>query len=178
MKRFFVVAFALVLSASVIIAAEAPASFKVNGLTFKRPASWEWVKTTSMMRKAQLKVNATGQKDSAEVVFFHFGPGDGGGVQANVDRWYGQFEGTREKTGAKSEVTAIGKHKVTLVQAHGTYLSGMPGGPRTPQLDYALRGAIIENDADGHVFIKMTGPSAIIKSSEGEFRKMIESALK
>jgi hypothetical protein len=164
-------------SALTAFAADAPLTFKVSGFTFKRPASWEWVETTSQMRKAQLKVNDADKKNSAEVVFFHFGPSNGGGVQANVDRWFGQFEGPREKLGAKTEETKIGKHKVTFVRAEGTYLSGMPGGARTPQPGSALRGAIIESE-EGDVFVKMTGPAALVKSSEKDFRAMIESALK
>jgi hypothetical protein len=155
----------------------ADAKFKVGEFTFERPAKWESVETTSQMRKAQLKVNDADKKQSAEVVFFHFGPSNGGGVQANVERWYRQFEGPREKIGAKSEEVKVGKHKVTYVQAEGTFLSGMPGGPQTPQSGHALRGAIIES-TEGDVFVKMTGPAALVKSSEGDFKKMVESALK
>jgi hypothetical protein len=157
-------------------AADAP-TFKVSEFTFKQPAKWERVETTSSMRKAQFKVSDADKKNSAEVVFFHFGPGDGGGVQANVERWFGQFEGPREKIGAKSEEAKIGTHKVTFVRAEGTYLSGMPGGARTPQPGSALRGAIIDSD-QGAVFVKMTGPAALVKSAEDDFHKMIESALK
>jgi hypothetical protein len=174
MKRLFVLA--TMLLTSTLCAADAPATFKVSEFTFKRPATWEWVETTSPMRKAQLKVNDTDKKNFAEVVFFHFGPSNGGGVQANVDRWYGQFQEPREKIGAKSEETKIGKHKVTFVRAEGTFLSGMPGGTRTPQPGYALRGAIIESET-GDVFVKMTGPAALVKSSESEFKKLIGSAL-
>jgi hypothetical protein len=155
----------------------ADAKFKVGEFTFERPAKWESVETTSQMRKAQLKVNDADKKQSAEVVFFHFGPSNGGGVQANVERWYRQFEGPREKIGAKSEEVKVGKHKVTYVQAEGTFLSGMPGGPQTPQPNYALRGAIVES-TEGDVFVKMTGPAALVKSSEADFKKMVESALK
>jgi hypothetical protein len=176
MKRNFLLLASLgfVLAA---IAAEVPATFKVSTFTFKRPQKWEWVETASPMRKAQLKVNDTDKKNSAEVVFFHFGAGDGGGVQANVERWFSQFQEPREKLGAKSEETKIGNHKVTFVRAEGTYMSGMPGAARTPQPNSALRGAIIESD-EGHVFIKMTGPAALVKSAEDDFRKMVESALK
>jgi hypothetical protein len=164
-------------SAVAAFAADAPAKFKVSEFTFQRPDKWESVETASSMRKAQLKVNDADKKSSAEVVFFHFGPSNGGGVQANVERWYRQFEGPREKIGAKSEEAKVGKHKVTYVQAEGTFLSGMPGGPTTPQPNYALRGAIVES-GDGDVFVKMTGPAALVKSAEPDFRKMIESALK
>ena len=76
------------------------------------------------MRKAQLKVGS-GEK-SAEVVFFYFGEGNGGGTKANVDRWLGQFQ---DKSNPKVEDVRVGKHTVTHVQVEGTYMSGMPGRP-------------------------------------------------
>jgi hypothetical protein len=160
-----------------IEAADAATTFKVGEFTFTQPVKWERIETASPMRKAQFKVNDADKKNSAEVVFFHFGPANGGGVQANVDRWYSQFQEPREKIGAKSEEVTIGKRKVTLVRAEGTYLSGMPGGARTPQPGTALLGAIMES-GEGNVFVKMTGPAALVKSSEDDFKKMIESALK
>ena len=167
----------LVITGFAAWAAEAPATFKVSTFTFQRPAKWEWVVTTAAMRKAQLKVSGADKTNSAEVVFYHFGPGNGGGVQANVERWFTQFQEPREKLGAKREETKIGKTKVTFVRAEGTYLSGMPGTPRTEQPGSALRGAIIESK-EGDVFVKMTGPATLVKSSEDDFRKLIESALK
>jgi len=177
MKSFFAIFAAAWVTAAA--AADAPATFKVSEFTFTRPANWESVQVSSPLRKAQLKVtDSADKKKSAEVVFFHFGPGDGGGVQANVERWFRQFEGSRDQIGAKTDETKIGQHKVTFVRAEGTYLSGMPGAPPTPLPGYALRGAIVESDAEGHVFIKMTGPAALVKSAEQDFRKMIESAPK
>ena len=167
----------IVLTGCAAGAAEAPANFKVSTFTFQRPAKWEWIVTASPMRKAQLKVSGADKTNAAEVVFYHFGPGNGGGVQANVDRWFTQFQEPREKLGAKSEETKIGKTKVTFVRAEGTFLSGMPGGARTAQPGTALRGAILESKG-GDVFVKMTGPAALVKSSEDDFRKLIESALK
>jgi hypothetical protein len=176
MKRFAM--FAVVLASLLhTVAAEAPKTFKVSEFTFTRPEKWQWVETQSAMRKAQLSAPGADEKSAAEVVFFHFGPSNGGGVEANVERWFRQFEGPREKINAKSEPAKIGKHNVTFVQAEGTFLSGMPGGPQTPKPNHALRGAIIESE-QGSVFVKMTGPAATVKSAEGDFRKLIESALK
>ena len=166
----------LLLFCAISARAEAPATFKVSEFTFTRPTSWEWVETTSAMRKAQLKVPDPKGK-AGEVIFFHFGKGDGGGTKANVERWLGQFKEPRNQIQAKTEEATIGKHKVTYVQAQGTYLSGMPGGAQTPMADYALSGAIIEAD-EGNVFIRMTGPKDLVTSATSEFKKMIEGALK
>jgi len=158
-------------------AADAPATFKVSEFSFTRPTSWEWVEVKSTMRKAQLKVPDPKGKAAGEVIFFHFGQGDGGGTKANVERWYGQFKEPRDQIKPKSEEVTVGKHKVTYVQAEGTYLSGMPGGPQTPMAGYALAGAIIEAGG-GNVFIRMTGPRELVTASLKEFKQMVESGLK
>ena len=157
--------------------AESPTHFRVSEFAFTRPTGWEWVEVTSPMRKAQLKVVDAKSKASAEVIFFHFGQGSGGGTKANVDRWLGQFQEPRDKINAKIDEVTVGKHKVTYVQAQGTYKSGMLGGPQTPMPDYALAGAIIEA-SEGSVFVRMTGPRVLVKATLAEFKKMVEGALK
>lgn len=167
----------LFLSMLSLEAADAPAKFKVGEFTFGRPAKWEWVETTSSMRKAQLRIPGPAADSGGEVIFFHFGAGGGGGVQANVDRWLGQFEEPREKIGAKTEEVTVAKRKVTYVQAQGTYLSGMPGGPKKAQPNTALLGAIIES-GEGNIFIRLTAPVALATESKAAFRAMVEGALK
>jgi len=163
--------------AELATAAEAPATFQVSEFTFKRPPAWEWIETTSSMRKAQLKVTGADKKDSADVVFYYFGPGGAGGTQANVDRWLSQFQEPKEQVKAKVEEITVDKRKVTYVQAEGTYLSGMPGGPKSAQPNTMLLGAVLESDS-GAVFVKMTGPKALTKASITDFKQMVEGALK
>lgn len=166
---------ALVLSSSLEArAADAPATFKVADLTFTRPSAWEWVPSTSSMRKAELKAVDSKSKAAADVVFFS---GFGGGVKANVDRWFSQFKEPRSEIQGKTEEVTIGKYKITYAYAQGTYMSGMPGGPQTPKANHALLGAIIEG-AQESIFIRMTGPADWVKASTGDFRKMIDSAVK
>jgi hypothetical protein len=156
--------------------AESPARFPVGEFKFQRPEKWEWIENAGPMRKAQLKIPGTDGKTSAEVVFFHFGAGGGGGTKANVDRWLGQFQERGDQLKSKVEEVTVRNRKVTYVEAQGTYMSGTPGGPKTAQPDSTLLGAIIESDA-GSVFIKLTGPSALAKAAAAEFRKMAESGI-
>ena len=128
------------------------------------------------MRKAQLKVVGADKKENAEVVFFYFGEGGGGGTQANIDRWLAQFEEPKDKLNSKVEQATVGQRKVSYVQAQGTYLSGMPGGAKTPQPNTMLLGAILESD-QGNVFIRLTGPLNLAKTSQPVFRKMVEGAM-
>jgi len=163
----------LLTSIATSLGAEAPATFKVGEFSFKRPASWEWVESSSPMRKAQLKIADAAQKESAEVVFFYFGEGGGGGTKANVDRWLGLFQEPREKLQSKVEEVTVNQRRITYVQAQGTYMSGMPGGAKTPQPDTMLLGAILESPA-GSVFVRLTGPLKLSTASQTAFRKMVE----
>ena len=118
------------------------------------------------MRKAQFSVPGLDGSAPAEVAFFHFGAGQGGSVQANVDRWFKQF--SDGSTDAKTE--RVGNTMVTFVRASGTFSSGMPGGPTTPLKDYAMRGAILESPA-GDVYVKMTGPQGRGKARRAGVRQ-------
>ena len=55
-------------------------------------------------------------------------------------------------------------------------MSGMPGGPKTPQPGTMLQGGIVETP-DANVFIRLTGPVGLVKAAQDDFRKMAESAL-
>jgi len=153
------------------VAAAGPVDFVVGSFTFVRPESWEWVTPTSPMRKAQLSVPGKAGGPAAEVTFFHFGPGQGGSVQANVDRWFKQF--SDGYTDAKTE--QAGNTTITFVKAEGTFASGMPGGPTTPMKDYAMRGAILESSS-GDVYVKMTGPKEVVKGAVPALEKMVREA--
>ena len=167
----------LLLSLSAVTSRAAdPATFTVGTFTFKRPAAWKWVAVApNSMRKAQLRVEGEGGQ-SADVVFFTFGAGQGGGVEQNVARWVGQFEqGNGAAVKPVEETAEIKGTKVTRVRVDsGTFNSGMPGGPTTPQADYGLYGAILESK-DGDVFIKLTGPAALVRAAAADFEALIQS---
>jgi hypothetical protein len=162
---------AILAIASAGVAAD-PVEFGVGSFAFSRPAGWGWIVPASPMRKAQLSVPGSSGGDAGEVTFFHFGAGQGGGVQANVDRWFGQFR----NGSTRQNVETIGTTRVTFVEAEGTFLSGMPGTSPTPRDGFAMRGAILEDAVGGDVFVKMTGPLVVVKAAEAEFRAMISGA--
>jgi len=167
-------AIASLLLTSFAASAEQPAtSVKIGAFTFAFPEGWKAVTPSSSMRKAQLEIGQG--SDKAEVTFFQFGAGQGGSVAENVARWFAQFPGSDDKR--KTEAVQAGSVKITYVTTEGTFSSGMPGGPTTPMSGYALCGAILESP-DGNVFIKTTGPEAIVKSSTEAFRKMVSEAAK
>src|SRR4051812_42575184 len=146
-------------------------SVKVEAFTFAVPEGWRSVTPASPMRKAQLEIARGPEK--AEVTFFHFGADQGGSATDNVARWYAQFPGSEKNR--ITENVQVGSVKITFAMTDGTFSSGMPGGPTTPMEGYALCGAILETAA-GKVFVKMTGPNAVVKGSTEAFKKMVMDA--
>ncbi len=154
---------------------QAEDQFSVSEFTFTKPSGWKKLETNSPMRAAQLLVPSA-DSEPAEVVFYYFGRGQGGGVRANLDRWIGQFEEPREKLQVEEESSEINGIKVTYLSAQGTFLSGAPFGPKTPKKDQALFAAIVEGK-QGSVFIKTTGPIKIVHGSREATKKMVKQAL-
>ncbi len=162
------------LTLSATLRADDPTTFEVGGFKFERPKDWTWVPVNSPMRKAQLKVPGEDPAKSAEITFFHFGAGRGGDVQANAQRWLKQFRGKEDAE--KIEHQEIDGKRVTLVSTEGTFNSGTPGGPSTPLPDHALLGAILDHP-EGAVFVKMTGPSPLVKKSRDSFMQFLKTAI-
>lgn len=171
MRTVFAVAAFLIVAAPGVFAETS--EVKVGAFTFTAPDGWRQVTPSSPMRKAQLEIARGPEK--AEVTFFHFGVDQGGSAADNVARWYAQFPGSEKNR--ITENMQVGPVKITFAMTEGTFSSGMPGGPTTPMPGYALCGAILES-AEGSIFVKMTGPDAVVKASTEAFKKMVTEAAK
>lgn len=157
MKRLFL---SLVLSCSLASAAD----LTVSHLTFKAGEPWIEQPKSHMVKGA-----LTFGKDGPLLKFYHFGKGQGGGVDANLRRWAKQF-----KEAPKIEKKDHGKY--TSVKMTGTYMvGGMMVRNKVETPDYMLLGAIIPHP-DGDVFLKMTAPEAKLKEAQAAFDKLLASA--
>lgn len=153
--------------------AEESGKFAVGAYHFTRPADWKTVQPSSPMRKAQLQVPGKESGKPADITFFFFGEGNGGGVEPNVQRWISQFAAKPEAS--KVEKQEFNGVKVTLVSTEGTLKASPMAGIAEELPDAALLGAILEH-AEGAVFVKMTGPAALVKGSREQFLTLIKSA--
>lgn len=156
-------------------------AIKVSEFTFTYGKPWVRQQAASSMRAGQfLYDHADESLTDTELVIFFFGAGGGGGIQANIDRWLGQFEGTPE---SKTEEKEMGGKKVTLLTAKGTYLETMAGAgpfsgaPKTPKSDYTMLAAILPSE-QGDVFIKVTGPTKSVEAMRDAFDAFIASPFK
>lgn len=160
--------------------AEEPAAapVKAGGFEFKASSPWKARPQPRMMSAGGYTLKAADAKDPVEMDFYHFGQGQGGGVEANIARWRSQFQADAD--GKLPEITReeveLGGKKVVFVKAAGTFLSGAPmAREKTPKPGFAMIGAIIPGDS-GDVFVKVTGPEEAVKKAEGDVRAIIETA--
>jgi hypothetical protein len=139
------------------------------------PAGWQKVPSSSAMRKATYKIPAvSGDADDGEMAVFYF-RGEGGGTEANIQRWIGQFPDTKPSDAKRSQRTVNGFTQ-TIVELEGTYSSGMLGAPTptTPKPQYRLIGAVVETPG-GPYFFKLTGPKKTVEAARGGFFAMLDS---
>jgi hypothetical protein len=146
------------------------------GVRWTAPAAWK-AEAARPMRAATYTVTlAAGDQGVAECVVNYFGPGQGGGVDANIERWRGQVLGTDGKpTAGKIDKRTVRGVPITVVDASGTY-TGM-GGPMAggkPVAGYRLIGAIVEGPG-GSVFFKLTGPAKTIAAQQKNFEQLLAS---
>ena len=114
----------------------------------------------------------------SELVVYYFG-GQGGSIDANIERWIGQMQqpdGKPSAALAKRSSRTVNGLQVTLVDVSGTYTAEMSPGSsqRYNNTGYRLRAAVIET-ANGPYFIKVTGPSKTIAAQEASFEAFLGS---
>jgi hypothetical protein len=146
-----------------------------GGVKWSVPKTWTDLPGSSM-RVATYKVPPAKAAEPGEVSVFFFGPGQGGSIDANVERWSRQFEGTPKPTRSLKTVNGL---PLTLVQIAGTYLA--PGGPmmqsQGKKPDYRLLAAIVEAPG-GLIFFKLTGPAATVGAAQADFDGLLASLAK
>lgn len=173
----------LVAALFVLAIAAAPlAAESASGLSWTAPASWK-ADAARPMRAATYSIPAAaGDTESGECVVYYFGPGQGGGVEANIERWIKQFQapdgGPADKLAKRADKT-FGGIPVTTLDLTGTYLfRPAPMAPQaTPKPGYRMLAAIVQGK-DAPVFFKLTAPKKTAAAAEAAFWQMIGSLKK
>jgi pyruvate/2-oxoglutarate dehydrogenase complex dihydrolipoamide acyltransferase (E2) component len=143
---------------------------EVGGLTMPKPVTWVWTAPSMQFRALQYAVPALGvNSPAAELVFSVFPAGDGGPVDANLDRWSNQFRSGAAAAESKRSQATVNGMQVSRVESVGDYM-GM--GAAAPRPGYMQLGAIVQ--APGlTVFMKVVGPQATVESNRAAFEAMI-----
>lgn len=153
---------------------------KTGPLRWEAPAGWQGVRPSSSMRMAEYLVPGADGAEAAVVSVFYFGAAGGGGVDANIDRWVGQFQqpdGSPSAQVAKRSKQTVNGMTVHLVDVSGIYNAGAAmaaGGGGGSKKDQRVLGAIIEAPA-GLFFFKLLGPVKTIAANEAGFDALVKS---
>lgn len=149
-----------------------------GGLKLVAPPSWTKNKPSNNIVEHEFAVpKVTGDAADGRVTVM----GAQGGVEANVQRWLGQFsqpDGSPSKDRLRREQKQIAGQEVHLVDISGTYSDQrgpFAGGQAVQREHYRMLGAIVVTKRLGSYFVKFSGPEKTVAANERAFRELIES---
>jgi hypothetical protein len=166
--------------ASVSKAADDKIAVADGKLTLMTPTGWQRKQPTSTIVEHEFAIPKV-DGDSADGRMTVMGAG--GSVDANIDRWLGQFldaNGAKlTKDKAKVDKKQVAGEDVVVVDISGTYLD-KPGGPFTPgapveRKNYRMLAGVLVTNNLGNYFFKFYGPEKTVEANEDAFVKMLES---
>ena len=144
-----------------------PYEATVGGFKFTVPADWQEQPPKSQFVLGEFSL--TGEGGSARLTL----SSAGGGLEANIERWQGQFSrGPNDPEPRQSEITFDGQ-KGTLVELSGTYTDMLSAG--NPGKNWRMLGVAIPLGPT-NFFVKLTGPQATVTAQKDAFVKFVESA--
>ena len=145
---------------------------KVDDITLVVPESWKQEETRGPFRVAQFQIPPVeGDEEPAELVVSFF-EGSVGGVEANIQRWFGQFESKGRKASASEGASKQGNYAIADIS--GTY--NKPVGPpirrqTQPMPGARMLAALLAVEKKGTYTLKLTGPEKTVSAAAGAFRK-------
>jgi len=151
-----------------------PKKVTLKALELTVPEGWTQEQPASSLRLGQFSVKPSeGDGEAGELSIFTFG-GGGGTVQANVQRWIGQFAAEGRDVALKTGTGAQGPY--FLVDVTGTF--NKPIGPPIRRMteavdDYRMLAIILNIKDKGTYYLKLVGPKKTIGDHADEFREMI-----
>jgi hypothetical protein len=162
-NRSRVAAFAVLLTGA--IPAASPAQGTVTLLEYQAavPAGWTAAPSSSSMRLAQYTISGSGGSTGAEVVVYYFGKGQGGNVEANLQRWKSQFS-MPDGSPAYENVThdSTSAFPITVAEYRGTYARGIGAGDAAAAKPGQSLIAVIAETAHGTLFFQLFGATAAV----------------
>ena len=143
---------------------------ELAAVTLTAPAGWQQMPPISSFVEAEFALpRAEGDDADGRLTISTAG----GTMEANIDRWKGQF-GPQVKQAPQEEIDVAGL-KVTLVDLSGNFNDQRgPFAPAVERPGYRMIAAIVPVQGQLH-FIKATGPEKTLASHADEIHEFIRS---
>lgn len=181
-SRFFILA--ALLAAWDMAAPHAGAEEKISiadgKLSLAAPEGWQRKQPSSGIVEHEFLIpKAEGDPADGRMTVM----GAGGSVDANIERWLGQFLDADGEKVSKEKVRLdkkqIAGEDVVIVDLRGTYLD-KPGGPFAPgktvqRKNYRMLAGIITTKKSGNYFFKFYGPEKTVDANEKAFLSMLDT---
>lgn len=137
-------------------------------------ASWVWTKPSVQFRTLQYAVAGDGDStQSADFIVSVFLAGDGGPLDANIERWRSQFRVGDKPPDVIRSTKTLGPLQIELIELAGEYLSM---GAVAPRADYLQLSAIVQ--ANGrNVFFRLVGPKATVEANREAFMTLVDGII-
>lgn len=159
-------------------ATPAAANAEQATLEWTVPSTWTQGPPKPMRKATYIVPAAAGDSATGELAISYFGVGQGGDVEANVQRWVGQFKDVAEGSVVRNEKIKDDLKMAIVEVPAGTYsntmMMGPHGGGGGENKDYALLGAVVEAPS-GKYFFKLTGPKATVAANRDAFTAVLDS---
>jgi hypothetical protein len=179
LKRLALAVCALVLASQSIASAQEKAdkgkTIELGDFKVTAAAEWQQKQPKSQILSHEFAAPAAeGDKTDGRLTVMQAG----GSIDANIDRWYGQFtqpDGSDSKSKAKVQKRVVAGQDVHVVDISGTYKD--QAGPFAPAVDkpkYRMLAAIVATEK-GNFFLKFYGPERTMAKHEKAFSQMIDS---
>ena len=155
---------------------ESPPPARDPGIEWQTPKRWVAELAQGMRLASYVVPAAGGVSENAQCAVYHVGSGQGGGVDANLERWIGEFEDPGTPARRTREIHGLRLSQVEVTGAYAAH-AGAPGEAAGVKSGWTLLGAIVEGPA-GAVFFKLTGPGTTVTAAAKEFDGMLATLRK
>jgi hypothetical protein len=148
-------------------------------LGFDVPKGWKVEQPKSKMRSHQYHVPRTeGDERDAKVIVYFFGKQQGGGVEANIERWKKQIKRGEGDPEAKRSERKCGAFKATFFDQTGTYTqpSFRPNAPKAKPLPGTRIINVVLPTPEGTFFVRFIGPKKTVEKQHKSFLAFMDSA--
>jgi hypothetical protein len=146
---------------------DAPKEKVFQGIKVTIPAGWEEKAPANEFIQAEYGIAAPEGKIRVTM------SSAGGGKEANVERWRGQFTRGADDPEPVQETVLIDGQEAILVELFGTFRDGFGGGGE--QRNWCMFGAVIPT-GPVNFFVKMTGPREAVTAQRNAFRDLVTNA--
>ncbi len=160
-----------------------PGCYRVSlsGLSFTPQDGWVRQQAEGPARMAQYEMKGEKGTEPATLTVFHFGAQGAGTVEANIDRWIGQFQqpdGRDSKQAAHRSSDNVNGLELHCVDVSGTFVA--PEAPGSPKKrndpGFRLIGCVV-GTAAGPYYIRFLGPAATIDRRKPGYDRFIASLM-